>query len=353
MKRNKDIVKTKEEVVRQKVLDFLINEKGIDKVNIELEVNVPYILGEQQRGRADIVIYDENREPCIVIECKEHGIPNIDNAAVNQAKKYATKLKAKYIWVTNGDADLFFEKQKSAWKEVQTIEQLGTISPFPMSVNRPFKPIGEYLELLSKEQANEVVLELSEEHNKEKLDFILAIHQLIFKTDFKLPFSSQGVRILEDRGISYLKFGTKGGDFSGFYRVLLVATEGRVETVAVATQQYPHGDALLCVGFIKESRHHHALQLQLEDCDKTKDGWEIWHDRSMFQTSLETVSEAVIESGREDLINNEYDKPWVYLGDLPKRNNVTWTNSKKMLANLIHYALIRTELRDARKTTKK
>ena len=322
-------------------------------------MNVPYILGKQPRGRADIVIYDENREPCIVIECKEPGIPNIDDAAVNQAEKYATKLKAKYIWVTNGDADLFFEKQKSAWKEVQTIEQLGTISPFPMSVNRPFKPIGEYLELLSKEQANEVVLELSEGHNKEKLDFILAIHQLIFKTDFKLPFSSQGVHILEDRGISYLKFGTGGGEWCGYYRVLLVATEGRVETVAVATQQYDHesqhGNALLCVGFIKESRHHHALQLQLEDCDKTKDGWEIWHDRSMSQTSRETVSEAVIESGREDLIVNDEDddKPWVYLGDLPKRDNVTWKNSKKMLANLIHYALIRTELRDARKTTKK
>ena len=62
-----------------------------------------------------------------------------------------------------------------------------------------------------------------------------------------------------------------------------------------------------------------------------------------------TVMKAVREAGMKKWVDT-YDedtttKEWVYLGDLAE--SATWRNSKKLLANLIHYAIIRTNLREA------
>ena len=61
------------------------------------------------------------------------------------------------------------------------------------------------------------------------------------------------------------------------------------------------------------------------------------------------VMDAVREAGMEKWID-VYDedttaKEWVYLGYLAE--SATWRNSKQLLANLIHYAIIRTNLREA------
>ena len=57
--------------------------------------------------------------------------------------------------------------------------------------------------------------------------------------------------------------------------------------------------------------------------------------------------EAVRESGMDNWIDtyDDDDKEWVHLGSLAE--SATWRNSKKLLANLIHYAIIRTNLREA------
>ena len=59
--------------------------------------------------------------------------------------------------------------------------------------------------------------------------------------------------------------------------------------------------------------------------------------------------EAVREAGMEKWID-VYDedtraKEWVYLGSLAEL--ATWRNSKKLLANLIHHTIIRTNLQEA------
>ncbi len=45
-------------------------------------------------------------------------------------------------------------------------------------------------------------------------------------------------------------------------------------------------------------------------------------------------------------------KEWVRLGSLPVAESVRWANSKEFVANLLHYGIIRTNLREARKHTK-
>ena len=41
-------------------------------------------------------------------------------------------------------------------------------------------------------------------------------------------------------------------------------------------------------------------------------------------------------------------KEWVYVGELPDSETANWSNSRDLLANLIHYGIIRTNLRETR-----
>ena len=42
-------------------------------------------------------------------------------------------------------------------------------------------------------------------------------------------------------------------------------------------------------------------------------------------------------------------REWIYLGALADADRANWRNSRELLATLIHYALIRTNLREARR----
>ena len=75
--------------------------------------------------------------------------------------------------------------------------------------------------------------------------------------------------------------------------------------------------------------------------------WSIYHDGAMSQVKRDVVMEAVREAGRGSWIVLDEGKEWVYLGELPDAATANWQSSRDLLANLIHYAIIRTNLREA------
>ncbi|MDE5415401.1 type I restriction enzyme HsdR N-terminal domain-containing protein [Alkalihalobacterium chitinilyticum] len=95
-----------EEIVRQKVIQFLFQEMKVPLIEdvIRLEDSM-YFFNNEQKGRADIVVYAEDNEgyyvPVLVIECKANHIP-ITNAVFEQARKYDEILGANNILITNG-----------------------------------------------------------------------------------------------------------------------------------------------------------------------------------------------------------------------------------------------------------
>ena len=101
----------------------------------------------------------------------------------------------------------------------------------------------------------------------------------------------------------------------------------------------------------KPKRTHHALQLDADECewDDQKRAWHICHNGRMSQVPRETVMEAVREAQTGSWIDT-YDKgrERISLGTLPDADSATWRNSRNLLANLIHYAIIRTNPREAR-----
>ena len=51
--------------------------------------------------RADILIYDRQARPVMVVECKRPEV-DIDQAVMDQAIRYNMVLNVKYILITNG-----------------------------------------------------------------------------------------------------------------------------------------------------------------------------------------------------------------------------------------------------------
>jgi len=170
---------------------------------------------------------------------------------------------------------------------------------------------------------------------------------------YKLPWAWNGLHIIEDRGLSQLSIPLPGGSPWGTtYRMFLVATEGRVETVGLGLNRYGSTKAglILCVPFVKRNRKHHALQLLVKRyVDVTASGFDIWHDGRIGGRSLKSslVREAFYEAGRDDLVKGEQ----IQLGFLPRVEDMTWTASRHFLANLFHYALVRSQLREAYRYT--
>lgn len=68
--RKRLITATPEEEVRQSVINFLTNEKGYPIRNISVEVPMTHFL-KGAKGRADIVITDNEQNVICLIECKE------------------------------------------------------------------------------------------------------------------------------------------------------------------------------------------------------------------------------------------------------------------------------------------
>ena len=96
--RKKYIVLTPEEWVRQNFVKYLIEEKNYPKslLAIEKEITV-----NRLKKRCDIVIYNRDLKPIVIVECKSPSI-KINQETFDQAARYNLSLNVKYLIITNG-----------------------------------------------------------------------------------------------------------------------------------------------------------------------------------------------------------------------------------------------------------
>jgi predicted type IV restriction endonuclease len=96
--RKKYLVLTPEEIVRQLILHYLIEEKGYLKSRIRaekgLEVNTMI-------RRSDILVFNKALEPVLLVECKSAKV-KVDDKVFHQIAQYNMTLKVPYLLVTNG-----------------------------------------------------------------------------------------------------------------------------------------------------------------------------------------------------------------------------------------------------------
>ncbi len=96
--RQKYVSATPEEMVRQQVIHYLINERLFPVTSIAIEKGLE-LNGLQKRF--DVLIYSEKFEPLILVECKAASV-KLSEAAVQQAANYNMVLRVPYLLITNG-----------------------------------------------------------------------------------------------------------------------------------------------------------------------------------------------------------------------------------------------------------
>ncbi|MFL2564205.1 MAG: type I restriction enzyme HsdR N-terminal domain-containing protein [Parvicellaceae bacterium] len=97
--RKKWILSTPEEEVRQQFWKYLHFEK---KYPVSLMAIEKTIVINGLNKRFDLLIYDRNGNPNIIVECKSRNV-KINESALDQILSYQYKIGAKYLVLTNGN----------------------------------------------------------------------------------------------------------------------------------------------------------------------------------------------------------------------------------------------------------
>ncbi|HEY9117776.1 MAG TPA: type I restriction enzyme HsdR N-terminal domain-containing protein [Roseivirga sp.] len=96
--RKKFIQLTPEEWVRQHILDHLINGLGYPASLTRVESGLKY---NELQKRSDILIYDEQLKPLVLVECKAPDVA-LASQVVDQIATYNKICKAPLVVITNG-----------------------------------------------------------------------------------------------------------------------------------------------------------------------------------------------------------------------------------------------------------
>lgn len=115
--RKKVVAATPEESVRQSVIRWLSESCGIPLVRMQSEWGFTY---NGRQYRADIVVFDRNLNPEILVECKAPSV-KLDDNVIEQVTRYSRVLMARKIMITNGNESLYFFFDGTAYIQSETL----------------------------------------------------------------------------------------------------------------------------------------------------------------------------------------------------------------------------------------
>ena len=115
--RKKEVALTPEERVRQWFISVLIQQMEVPAHMMMSEAG--FKLGEKQ-FRADILVYDRNVKPLMVVECKRPEV-ELTSDVLDQAVRYNMVLEVRYIVITNGNSTFICGKNENGYSFIQSI----------------------------------------------------------------------------------------------------------------------------------------------------------------------------------------------------------------------------------------
>lgn len=101
--RKKYLVLSPEELVRQCIILYVLEEKLISKNRISIERQVP---GTSKDLRFDILFYNAEAKPIMLVECKAPSVP-LTQLTFDQISHYNASLKVPFLWICNGPDSIF------------------------------------------------------------------------------------------------------------------------------------------------------------------------------------------------------------------------------------------------------
>ena len=115
--RKKWIVLTPEEWVRQNFMQYLTQVMNYRSTLVALEKEIR--LGELKK-RFDILVYNKDHRPWMIVECKGTDIKLTDET-LRQALRYNISMPARFLVITNGHYSFGWEKKDG---QLVAIDQL-------------------------------------------------------------------------------------------------------------------------------------------------------------------------------------------------------------------------------------
>ena len=120
--RKKWVVLTPEEWVRQNFISYLIRVKKYPSTLIAVEKEIR--LGELNK-RFDILVYNSDHRPWIMVECKSLEVP-LDESVMQQLLRYHISVPVDFLLITNGKQCYGWRKRENQLEEIQELPDLIT-----------------------------------------------------------------------------------------------------------------------------------------------------------------------------------------------------------------------------------
>lgn len=369
------VVKTPEEIVRQKFICYLQDKMNIPKQMIQVEVPLSRFK-KGAKGRADIVVFgitnDEEQVPVIVVECKAPSVP-LTYYTTEQATNYDNVLSANTIITTNGNRFAIMNKKESVYKSLASIpsyeqiikqNRLLFIENDEDNWERPaFKEIGE-------QDTIDCFIEngwISEVTDERLYPFLVNLTGFIQCDKTRLNKQIlRNIKIIEDGGIRYFSFGNAaGGNWPGYYRFFILEdVEGNNQIVSVSVLAAAShvddpkfgnrsGHTTLVVAIDDFDTRHNSLQLKLDKYIlETPQEFQIYHDGTLTAGKGGAVKRSdvidYINIHAPELLDENRN---ILLGKFKKAKEINWNDqeSTDFIGRLIKYALVRDQFRRTRK----
>ncbi|MDR9415794.1 MAG: type I restriction enzyme HsdR N-terminal domain-containing protein [Gracilimonas sp.] len=110
-----------EERVRLALVDYLIMQAGIPTSRLSFESPVK-LAGDKSSSRTDIISYDQEFNPSLLVECKAPEIKLTEKAAI-QIARYNQKVEAPFLLISNGLLDFWFKLKDEQINALQIIPE--------------------------------------------------------------------------------------------------------------------------------------------------------------------------------------------------------------------------------------
>lgn len=124
--RKRYMVLTPEEHVRQCLVEYLVQEKGVPRGLISIERGLTY---DRRRKRYDLLVFDRLGQPLIACECKAPFIA-LDQDAAIQLAVYNREIGAPFLLWTNGKRLLCYQRNPatSDWEQMDETPFFNSVS---------------------------------------------------------------------------------------------------------------------------------------------------------------------------------------------------------------------------------
>lgn len=108
---------TDEEWVRQNFIKYLIEHLHYPSVMISLEKTIQL---NDLKKRFDILIYDKEHKPWMMVECKGHDVALTENV-LQQVLRYNISVPVQYLIITNGKSTIAWSKENNGLKQLNEL----------------------------------------------------------------------------------------------------------------------------------------------------------------------------------------------------------------------------------------